>query len=242
MQKQKMDIIPTHVAIIMDGNGRWAKKRKLPRVMGHNAGMKAMKQIVKKASVLGIKYLTVYAFSTENWKRSKEEVDGIFKLLIQYVDSELAELNRNNVKVSILGEYQVLPGKAVERLEKSIATTGENDGMQFNIALNYGSRRELVEAVRQIGREIAAGDLAPEEVDDKIISDNLNTAREGIPDPDLLIRTSGEQRISNFLLWQLAYSEIIFNDVLWPDYTPEAFEKDIETYSTRDRRFGGRKG
>lgn len=237
---QNKDSIPTHVAIIMDGNGRWAKKRKLPRVMGHNAGMKAMKQIVKKASVLGIRYLTVYAFSTENWKRPKEEVDGIFELLIQYVDSELAELHRNNVKVNILGDYQALPHKAVERLEKSMATTAGNYGLQFNIALNYGSRMELVRAVRAIGEGIKKGYLLPEEVDENIIIDNLNTGRHGIPDPDLLIRTSGEQRISNFLLWQLAYSEIVFNDLLWPDYTPEAFEEDIKNYGRRERRFGGR--
>lgn len=232
--------VPAHVAIIMDGNGRWAKKRKLPRVMGHNAGMKAMKQIVKRASTLGIKYLTVYAFSTENWKRSKEEVDGIFKLLIQYVDSELAELNENNVKVCILGDYKELPEKAVERLEKSLSTTEKNDGMQFNIALNYGSRSEMVRSVRAIGEEIKAGRLLPEEVDEKIITANLYTGEGGIPDPDLLIRTSGEQRFSNFLLWQLAYSEVVFNDVLWPDYTPEEFEKDLEKYYERDRRFGGR--
>lgn len=237
---QNKDSLPAHVAIIMDGNGRWAKTRKLPRVMGHNAGMKAMKQIVKKASVLGIKYLTVYAFSTENWKRSEEEVNGIFKLLIQYVDSELEELNDNNVKVNILGDYKALPEKVVGKLEKSIVTTAKNTGMWFNIALNYGSRMEIIQAVRKIGEEIKEGNLLPKEIDEKNIIDNLYTGVAGIPDPDLLIRTSGEQRISNYLLWQLAYSELVFNDVLWPDYTPEEFEKDIMIYSRRERRFGGR--
>lgn len=235
-----MDRIPAHVAIIMDGNGRWAEKRKLPRVMGHNAGMKAMKEIVKRASVLGIKHLTVYAFSTENWKRTEEEVKGIFGLLVKYVDNELKELDENNVKVNILGDFSVIPGDALERVNTAIERTKDNDGLVFNIALNYGSRMEMIQAVREIADKVKAGEISPEDVDEDLITRSLMTGHLGIPDPDLLIRTSGEIRISNFLLWQIAYSEMIFTDVLWPDFTPEKFEEAIAEYQSRDRRFGGR--
>ena len=224
--------IPAHVAIIMDGNGRWAKKKGLPRLAGHNAGMLAMKEIVKASSVLGVKYLTVYAFSTENWKRSKEEVGGIFKLLVKYVDSELSELHENNVKI------------AVERLEKSLETTANNTGLQFNIALNYGSRAEIVRAVRRIYEDIRKGALDEEtEITEELISRYLYTGDENgnIPDPDLIIRTSGEERLSNFMLWQSAYSEFAFTDVFWPDFSPAEYERLIEAYQNRDRRFGGRK-
>jgi undecaprenyl diphosphate synthase len=232
--------IPNHVAIIMDGNGRWAEQRNLPRAMGHNAGMKAMKEIVKRASSLGIRHLTVYAFSTENWKRSTEEVNGIFKLIVTYVDNELKELHANNVRVHILGDYSKLPKDAVARLEKSLAVTESNTGMQFNIALNYGSRLEIVEAVRRISDAVKAGVLDSEEIDESTISQYLSTGQAGIPDPDLLIRTSGETRVSNFLLWQIAYSEIVYSQVLWPDFTPDTFEDAIMEYQKRDRRFGGR--
>lgn len=232
--------IPNHVAIIMDGNGRWAEQRNLPRAMGHNAGMKAMKEIVKRASSLGIRHLTVYAFSTENWKRSTEEVNGIFKLIVTYVDNELRELHANNVKVRILGDYSRLPSDAVTRLEKSLAVTEANTGMQFNIALNYGSRHEIVEAVRRISESVRNGAFTSDEIDEQTISRNLSTGLAGIPDPDLLIRTSGETRVSNFLLWQIAYSEIVYTQVLWPDFTPDIFEDAIIEYQKRDRRFGGR--
>ncbi|MEG0156975.1 MAG: isoprenyl transferase [Anaerovoracaceae bacterium] len=232
--------IPAHVAIIMDGNGRWAKKKNLPRVMGHNAGMKAMKEIVKRSSVLGVKHLTVYAFSTENWKRSEEEVGGIFKLLIKYVDSELRELHSNNVRVKILGDYTALPKEAVERLEKTLELTNENTGLQFNIALNYGSRKEMTNGVKALAAEVKAGRLDPEDITEEDITMSLDTGRAGVPDPELLIRTSGEERLSNYLLWQLAYSELVFTDVLWPDFSPEEYEKAIEEYQRRDRRFGGR--
>lgn len=232
--------IPNHVAIIMDGNGRWAEQRNLPRAMGHNAGMKAMKEIVKRASSLGIRHLTVYAFSTENWKRSTEEVNGIFKLIVTYVDNELRELHANNVRVRILGDYSRLPSDAVARLEKSLAVTQNNTGMQFNIALNYGSRHEIVEAVRRISEAVRTGEFTPDQIDEEIISRNLSTGMAGIPDPDLLIRTSGETRVSNFLLWQIAYSEIVYSQVLWPDFTPDIFEDAIIEYQKRDRRFGGR--
>lgn len=232
--------IPHHVAIIMDGNGRWAEQRNLPRAMGHNAGMKAMKEIVKRASSLGIGHLTVYAFSTENWKRSTEEVNGIFKLIVTYVDNELRELHANNVRVRILGDYSRLPADAVARLEKSLAVTESNTGMQFNIALNYGSRQEIVQAVRLISEAVRTGEIASDDIDESTITGYLSTGLAGIPDPDLLIRTSGETRVSNFLLWQIAYSEIVYTQVLWPDFTPDIFEDAIIEYQRRDRRFGGR--
>ncbi len=216
--------IPTHIAIIMDGNGRWAAKRGLPKMAGHNAGMLAMKEIVKASDILGVKYLTVYAFSTENWKRSQDEVGGIFKLVVKYVDSELAELHQNNVKVKILGDYRVVPKVAVDRLEKSLETTRNNTGLQFNIALNYGSRAEIVRAVNNIKRDVETGRLTEDiEITEEIISRYLYTGDENgnIPDPDLIIRTSGEERLSNFMLWQSAYSEFEFTDVLWPDFTPQ---------------------
>jgi undecaprenyl diphosphate synthase len=232
--------IPNHVAIIMDGNGRWAEQRNLPRAFGHNAGMKAMKEIVKRSSSIGIKHLTVYAFSTENWKRSTEEVNGIFKLIVTYVDNELKELHANNVKVHILGDYSKLPIEAVTRLEKSLAVTRNNTGMQFNIALNYGSRHEIVEAISEIAEEVKAGRMSVEDISETIVTQHLSTGLAGIPDPELLIRTSGETRVSNFLLWQIAYSELVYSPVLWPDFTPEAFEDAILEYQKRDRRFGGR--
>ncbi len=232
--------IPAHVAIVMDGNGRWAKKHNMPRVMGHNAGMKAMKEIVKRASQIGVKYLTVYAFSTENWKRSAEEVSGIFGLLVKYVDSELEEIYENDVRVDVLGDYSPLPQDAVNSIEKAKARTKECRGMRFNIALNYGARDEITRAVRALCADAAAGIISPDDVDESAISGRLYTGQLGIPDPELVIRTSGEKRLSNYLLWQSAYSEFVFTDVLWPDFTPEEFEKAIEEYQSRDRRFGGR--
>ena len=236
--------IPAHIAIIMDGNGRWAKAKGVPRVAGHNAGMQAMKEIVKASSQLGVKHLTVYAFSTENWKRSAEEVGGIFKLVVKYVNSELAELHKNNVKVRILGDYTQVPKPAVESLEKSLETTKDNTGLQFNIALNYGSRAEIVRAVNLIEQDKKAGVIDPDmEITEELISRYLYTGAENgdIPDPDLIIRTSGEERLSNFMLWQSAYSEFGFTDVLWPDFTPAEYERMIEAYQNRERRFGGRK-
>jgi undecaprenyl diphosphate synthase len=230
--------VPDHIGIVMDGNGRWARGRGLPRLAGHNAGMLAMKEIVKRASVLGVKHLTVYAFSTENWKRGLEEVAGIFNLLVLYVDKELAELNENNVKVRILGDYERLPANAVERLNRSLKTTANNGGMQFNIALNYGSRGELVRCLRSVAEDVKEGRLALSDIDEQSIEDRLYTA--GIKDPDLIIPTGGARRLSNFLLWQSAYSEFVFSDVYWPDFTPEEFEKSIVEFQSRDRRFGGR--
>jgi len=211
---------------------------------GHNAGMLAMKEIVKESSRLGIEHLTVYAFSTENWKRSEEEVSGIFRLLVRYVDSELRELHENNVRVKILGDYSVIPRAAVERLEKTLAMTCENTGLRFNIALNYGSRAEIVRAVNRIREDMKSGKIKEVvEINEELISRYLYTGDENgnIPDPDLIIRTSGEERLSNFMLWQSAYSELAFTDVLWPEFTPEEFRRLLEQYQNRDRRFGGRK-
>ena len=234
--------IPAHVAIIMDGNGRWAKKRGLPRVAGHNAGMKTMKKIVDHSDKLGIQYLTVYAFSTENWKRSAVEVSGIFKLLVTYVNSELQELIDNNVKVKVLGDYSSIPSDAKKSLEKTLEQTKENTGLQFNIALNYGGRDEIRRAVCDIGRDIQQGLLKPEDITEELIGSHLFTGslHADVPDPELVIRTSGELRLSNYLLWQTAYSELVFADVLWPDFTTEEYEKAICEYQSRDRRFGGR--
>ena len=236
------DRMPEHVAIIMDGNGRWAKKKGLPRLAGHNAGMKAMKKIVDHSDKLGIKYLTVYAFSTENWKRSIAEVTGIFKLLVTYVDSDLRELKENNVRVKVLGNYESLPSDAVKSLEKALRETENNTGLQFNIALNYGGRDEIMKAVRAIGKRLEAGEISAEDISEEMISEELFTGKlhADVPDPELIIRTSGELRLSNFLLWQGAYSELVFSDVLWPDFTPEEYEKAIAEYQSRERRFGGR--
>lgn len=235
--------IPRHVAIIMDGNGRWAKAHGVPRLAGHNAGGKSMIEVVRRANDIGVKYLTVYAFSTENWKRSAEEVSGIFRLLIKFVESELRELMENNVRVCILGDYSPLPKDARKAVDKGVSETAGNTGLQFNIALNYGGRNEITRAVNLLAEEVAAGNIKPGEITEEMIGERLWTGvnETGCGDPELIIRTSGEERLSNFLLWQCAYSEFIFSDVLWPDFTPEEFEKCIEEYQSRDRRFGGRK-
>jgi undecaprenyl diphosphate synthase len=230
--------MPRHVAIVMDGNGRWAERHGRNKLFGHDAGMKAMKEIVKRSDQLGIQHLTVYAFSTENWKRSSEEVSGIFRLVVKYVDSELDELNDNNVVVDVVGDYGALPKSAITALERSFARTKNNTGLHFHIALNYGSRSEILRAVRLLTCDVAKGEIRPEDIDEAALSARLYT--EGTPDPDLVIRTSGEKRLSNFLLWQSAYSEFVFTDVLWPDFTPEEYESCIKQYLDRERRFGGR--
>ena len=235
--------MPEHVAIIMDGNGRWAKQRGIPRLAGHRAGMEAMKKIVDHSDKLGIKYLTVYAFSTENWRRSMEEVSGIFKLLVTFVNRDLRELIRNNVRVKVLGDYSTIPADSKEALERTLAGTKEDTGLQFNIALNYGGRDEIRRSVARIAERVAAGEVKPADITEDMIGAGLWTGSEhaDLPDPELIIRTSGEERLSNFLLWQGAYSELVFSDVLWPDFTPGEYEKCIAAYQSRDRRFGGRK-
>lgn len=236
---------PEHVAVIMDGNGRWAKAHNQPRLFGHNAGMEAMKRIVIAAQESGVRYLTVYAFSTENWKRSTEEVQGIFRLIVKYVQSELRELKENNVHINIFGDYSMLPDASVRSLEKLIGETKVNDGLKFNICLNYGGRDEIVRAVNELMAKRIEEGISPEEclVTEEEISRYLYTGSEhfDIPDPDLIIRTSGEERMSNFLTWQAAYSELMFTDTLWPDFGPEEFKQMLSDFGKRDRRFGGRK-
>lgn len=231
--------IPNHVAIVMDGNGRWAKERGKMRVFGHNAGMQALKEIVKTASQIGVKVLTVYAFSTENWKRPEDEVGGIFKLLVSYCESELSELNRNNVKVGVLGETETLPEDARKSLKTALSATETNDGMEFLIALNYGAKREILLACKALAIEVASGKRNADEITEEDISRRLFTGHASCPNPDLIIRTGGEKRLSNFLLWQGAYAELVFRDVYWPDFTPDAFEDCIAEYQSRDRRYGG---
>ena len=225
--------IPAHVAIIMDGNGRWAKAKGQARLFGHNAGMETLREIVRHSQTLGVKYLTVYAFSTENWKRPADEVSGLFKLLIKYFNSEIDELDENNVRVQIIGDYSKLPADSVKAIEDALKRTGNNTGLVFSIALNYGGRDEIVKALQSI---IYDG-YDSKEVTEELISSKLYT--KDIPDPELIIRTSGEVRLSNFLIWQSAYSEIVVTPVLWPDFTKEEYEKCILEYQSRDRRFGG---
>ena len=229
--------IPAHVAIIMDGNGRWAKERGMIRVQGHRAGMEALREIVKRSDVLGVKYLTVYAFSTENWKRSIDEVSGIFKLLVLYVASELEELHRNNVHVNIIGDWSAVPEDAQNSIRKALKTTENNTGLVFNIALNYGGRAEIVRGAKALAERVRSGELDPSEITEDMFSETLYTG--GMPDPDLIIRTGGEYRLSNFLTWQSAYSELVVTKLYWPDFTPEEYEKAIEEFQGRDRRFGG---
>nr|WP_258881754.1 isoprenyl transferase [Paenibacillus sp. sptzw28] len=231
------DNIPQHIAIIMDGNGRWAKNRGLPRIAGHHSGMKTVKRITMAADRLGVKYLTLYAFSTENWKRPKAEVEFLMKLPQQFLSIELKELIENNVQVRMMGYKEDLPSHTLEAVEEAVRQTAGNTGLVLNFALNYGSRKEMIGAVRQISEAVQAGRLAPQDIEDSHLAEHLLSA--GIPDPDLLIRTSGELRLSNFMLWQLAYSEMWFTDVYWPEFTEEHFHDAVREYQRRARRYGG---
>jgi undecaprenyl diphosphate synthase len=231
------DNIPQHVAVIMDGNGRWAKSRGLPRIAGHHNGMKAVKRIAKAADRIGVKVLTLYAFSTENWKRPKDEVEFLMKLPQEFLSIELAELIRNNVQVRMTGSREGLPEHTWTAVEEAARRTADNTGLILNFALNYGSRFEMVEAARHLAREVSEGRLHPDAIEEAHFADRLLTA--GLPDPDLLIRTSGELRLSNFMLWQLAYSEFWFTDVYWPAFTDEHFFEAIREYQRRARRYGG---
>ena len=233
--------IPVHVAIIMDGNGRWAKNKFLPRIMGHRAGIKSLKNIAIKANDLGIKYVTFYAFSTENWKRTEEEVKGIFNLLVEFATKDRKELHEKNVKVIMLGKMERIPEAAKKAISETIELTKNNTGIVLNLAVNYGSRDEIVNATKMIAQKVSEGLIELEDINENLISQNLYTGINGIPDPDLLIRTSGEIRLSNYLLWQLAYSEFVFTDVFWPDFNENELEKAILEYQQRDRRFGERK-
>ncbi|MDQ0148941.1 isoprenyl transferase [Eubacterium multiforme] len=232
-----MDNIPKHVAIIMDGNGRWAKKRKLPRTMGHKAGVETIRRILKESDKLGIKYMTLYAFSTENWKRPKDEVNALMKLLIQYLRQEINELHKNGVKINVLGDISRLPKECQEEIDKSVIKTKDNKGVTMNIALNYGGRDEILRATKLISEEVLKGNINPLEIDENIFENYLYT--KGIPDPDIIIRPSGEQRLSNFLLWQCAYSEFWYSNICWPDFKEEDLHRAIYDFQKRDRRFGG---
>ncbi|MBY7143637.1 isoprenyl transferase [Virgibacillus sp. NKC19-3] len=236
-QPSDLENTPDHVAIIMDGNGRWAKKRGLPRIAGHREGVRVVKDIVKTASNHNVQILTLYTFSTENWKRPKSEVDFIMKLPKEFLDVYLPELIENNVRLDTIGEVEALPKDTKKVIQYAKDKTKNNDGLLLNFALNYGSRFEIMQAIKQIMTDIDGSKLSVEAVDEEIFSKYLYT--QGISDPDLLIRTSGEQRLSNFLLWQLAYTEFWFTDVLWPDFNEETFQQAIHEYQLRKRRYGG---
>jgi len=241
LEKLKNDIlskgnIPEHIAIIMDGNGRWAKKRGLPRTAGHKAGVKSVKKIVQIGGEIDLKYLTVFTFSTENWKRPKSEVSALMKLLGDTTRRELAELLENNVRLTATGDLSSLPITRRQILRNAIKKTKNNTGLTLNLALNYSGRSEIIYAVKNIVRDATKGAIKPGQIDDKLFSSYLQTA--GIPEPDLLIRTSGELRLSNFLLWQTAYTEMYITDTLWPDFDEKDFLMAIKDYQSRERRFG----
>ena len=237
MTKENRMRVPNHIAIILDGNGRWAKKRGMPRSYGHVKGCENLEDICEVAKELGVKYLTVYAFSTENWKRSKEEVDGLMKLFRNYLKKCIKISQKNNMRVKVIGDVSAFDPDIQESIAKLENYSKDFTELHFQIALNYGSRDEITRAVNRMLEDQKAGKLATP-VEEETISNYLDTA--GIPDPDLIIRTSGEERLSNFLLWQAAYSEFAFTNSLWPEFTPEEFEQIIEDFSSRGRRFGGR--
>lgn len=230
--------LPRHVAIIMDGNGRWAKKHSIKIALGHRKGVETLRDIIRESSDLGIEVLTLYAFSTENWSRSPEEVAALMGLLLEFFVSEIDELDEKNVRILILGDKNGLPAPQREALIKAEDRTKDNSGLKLNIAINYGSRAEIIRAVKLIAEKVANGELETDQIDDAVFSDALYTS--GQPDVDLMIRTSGEQRLSNFLLWQCAYAEFTFPTVLWPDFTLAEYHAALDEYMHRDRRFGGR--
>ena len=234
--KTTLSNIPRHVAIIMDGNGRWARERGLPRIEGHRRGAESVRQVVRACGELGIDYLTLYAFSIENWNRPKPEVSALMRLLEFYLKQEISELNKNNVRLAAIGRIHELPRTAQRQLEQSIEALQKNTGLTLVLALSYGGRAEIVDAVRAITREVKVGQLDVADVDEKLISRHLYTR--GIPDPDLLIRTSGEMRVSNFLLWQISYAEMYVTDTLWPDFRKSELLEALDDYGKRHRRFG----
>ena len=237
MTQLKLDNIPKHIAIIMDGNGRWAQERKLPRIEGHRAGAESVRAVVRACGELGIQYLTLYAFSSENWSRPKAEVNALMQLLKFFLRKEVEELNQNNVRLLAIGALEELPEAVQKELNRALEKTAQNTGLKLVLALNYGSRREIVDSVRKIADEIAQNRLAPKAIDEKLISSYLYTSH--IPDPDLLIRTSGEKRVSNFLLWQISYAEIVVLDLFWPEFRRQHLEQAILEFQNRKRRFGG---
>ena len=229
--------VPRHVAIILDGNGRWARKRMLPRNAGHAAGSKNVEKICEAAWNMGIEYVTMYAFSTENWSRPQDEVDALMKLLHSYLKDCIKTSKKNNMQVRVIGDITRLEPELQEKISELERVSAQNTGLHFQVALNYGGRDELTRAVRQMVKDAEAGEISPEDVSEERIAGYLDTR--GIPDPDLMIRTSGEQRLSNYLLWQLAYAEFYFTDTLWPDFDKKELQKAVEFYQRRDRRFGG---
>ncbi len=229
--------VPEHVGIILDGNGRWAKKKHMPRNFGHLQGSRVLEQICDDADEIGIKYLTVYVFSTENWKRSAKEVDGLMKILRNYLKDCIKRANKNNMKVRILGKKERLDDDIIKSIEELERASADNTGLVFQVALNYGGRDEIVRAVRKLAADVREKGLDPASIDEKMFEGYLDTA--GVPDPDLIIRTSGEKRISNFLMWQSAYSEFDFPEILWPDFNKNRLIEAVERYNKRDRRFGG---
>lgn len=236
--KEQIDIknLPNHIAIIMDGNGRWAKEHNKPRVYGHKKGVLSVRDIVEGAGEIGLKYLTLYAFSTENWKRPKLEVTALMQLLVNTISKEADTLNKNNVRLTTIGDIDSLPKNCNAELKRAIKKMDDNTGLNLILALSYSSKWEIIQAVKGISKDILDNKLSIDEINENIIDDYLNT--KGIPDPELLIRTSGEHRISNFLLWQIAYSELLFSSKLWPDYRKEDLFEAIVNYQKRERRFG----
>jgi undecaprenyl diphosphate synthase len=229
--------LPAHVAIIMDGNGRWARERHLPRVEGHRNGVESVRAVVRACGEVGVKYLTLYAFSVENWNRPKDEVDTLMKYLARFLKNEIGELNRNNVRLETIGQIYRLPEFVQEQLKKTQAALAKNNGLTLVLALSYGGRQEIVEGVRAIATKVKAGRLDAADINEKVISEHLYTRH--YPDPDLLIRTSGEMRVSNFLLWQISYAELVVTPTLWPDFRKSEFFAALEEYARRHRRFGG---
>ena len=236
LSEQAKAVLPAHVAIIMDGNGRWARERGLPRVEGHRRGAESVRAVLRCASALGIRYLTLYAFSVENWNRPKDEVDTLMKFLARYLKTEQQEMNQNNVRLRAIGQLDRLPGFVRKQLDATIASLDQNTGTTLNLALSYGARTELVDAARAIAAKAQSGEMAPADIDEQTLSDHLYTA--GTPDPDLLIRTSGEMRVSNFMLWQISYAELVVTERLWPDFGEADFRAALEEFAARDRRFG----
>ncbi len=228
--------LPTHVAVIMDGNGRWATQQKLPRIAGHRQGAKTLKELLRCCKDWGIKILTAYAFSTENWRRPTEEVDFLMLLFEKMLRRELGEMHREGVRINFVGDLSGLPKALQQEMQRSMLETSNNQDVQFNVAVNYGSRKEIISACRQVAELVQTGKIKPEDIDENLIQSNLYTA--DIPAPDLLIRTSGEKRLSNFLLWQMAYTEMYFTDILWPDFDRTAFQEALFSYQNRERRFG----
>ncbi|MBD2514641.1 isoprenyl transferase [Nostoc sp. FACHB-973] len=228
--------LPHHIAVIMDGNGRWAKNRGLPRIAGHRQGAKTLKELLRCCKHWGIKALTAYAFSTENWQRPVEEVNFLMLLFERLLHRELAQMHQEGVRISFIGDLSVLPKSLQTQMERSMAETLNNQAIHFTVAVNYGSRNEITKVCRQVAELVEQGELSAEQVNESLIEKHLYTA--DIPEPDLLIRTSGEMRLSNFLLWQMAYTEMYFTDVLWPDFDTEAFHQALLSYQKRDRRFG----